>query len=51
MSLESPFNLISSGFYRGVVLTKIFFSILTTFNWDTHTPLNKQLCSKLPNVS
>jgi len=36
-------DLISSGFYSGVVLTQIFFSILTTLIWGTHTPFNKQL--------
>jgi len=37
------FNLISSGFYSGVVLTEIFHLIFTSFNWGTNTPLNKQL--------
>ena len=45
----SLFDLISLGFYSGIVLTQIFFSILTTLIWGMHTPFNKQLWSKLPS--
>ena len=36
-------NLISLGFYNGVLPIQEPVLILASFNWDTPTPLNKQL--------